>query len=92
MQVFKKLYDADVKPEDFIPYMGMGEAYFLGGVAKDIGVEFDADVAKQTFFDVYINNYAVEGAGISYPGRIHFGLDIGTTCLTSSYSLVVLSI
>ena len=68
--MFKKLYDADVKRDDFIPYMGMGEAYFLGGVARELGLKFDAELAKQTFFDIYISTYAVDGAGINYPGRV----------------------
>ena len=78
--MFKRLYGVEVAPDEFIPFLGMGEAFFLGGVAKKRGLDFDAEVAKQMFFDIYISTYAAKG-GINYPG----------TCLSHSSVLVMIS-
>ncbi len=69
MTVFKELYDKDVTEDDFIPFMGTGEANFLGGVANKYGLPFDVATAKAKFFEVYINKYARPGAGIGFKGE-----------------------
>ncbi|KAK9147080.1 hypothetical protein Sjap_006983 [Stephania japonica] len=54
---------------DFVPFMGMGEANFLGGVAKAKGVEgFDPEAAKKRFFEIYLDKYAKPNSGIGFPG------------------------
>ena len=59
-----------VHPDDFVPFMGTGEANFLGGVAKAKGIA-DPDVAqlKAAFFDSYISACTAPGApSIEAPG------------------------
>ncbi|CAD7700093.1 unnamed protein product [Ostreobium quekettii] len=70
VEVMKELYNLDVTVEDFVPFGGQGEKYFLGGVAKKYGADFDADKAKAKFFDIYFKKYAKPGAGIGYPGAL----------------------
>ena len=68
MEVFKALYDLDVIAEEFIPFAGQGEEYFLGGVARKYGADFDAGIAKSKFFEIYLEKYAKPGSRIAYPG------------------------
>lgn len=88
-KVMKQLYDLDVAPEEFIPFMvrricclhttativlqGTGEANFLGGVARKYNKPFDADQAKRAFFDLYLQ--------IATPGSLGFP---GTPCVIAS--------
>ncbi|EPS73091.1 hypothetical protein M569_01658, partial [Genlisea aurea] len=58
-----------VTVQDFIPFMGTGEAKFLGGVASVKGVEgFDPVTAKKRFFEIYLDKYAKPDSGIAFPG------------------------
>ncbi|KAK4264680.1 hypothetical protein QN277_025822 [Acacia crassicarpa] len=60
-----------VTVEDFVPFMGTGEANFLGGVASVKGVKgFDPAAAKQRFFDIYLDKYAKPESGIGFPGAL----------------------
>ncbi|XP_078435903.1 haloacid dehalogenase-like hydrolase family protein [Wolffia australiana] len=57
--------------EDFVPFMGTGEANFLGGVAKVKGVlDFDPIAAKKRFFEIYLEKYAKPESGIGFPGAL----------------------
>ncbi|KAJ4719324.1 NHL repeat-containing protein 2-like [Melia azedarach] len=59
----------EVTVEDFVPFMGTGEANFLGGVASVKGVkEFDTEAAKNRFFEIYLDKYAKPNSGIGFPG------------------------
>jgi hypothetical protein len=54
VELFKEL-GFEVTEEDFIPFMGTGEANFLGGVARKFGVpDWDVPKAKARFFEIYI--------------------------------------
>ncbi len=44
--MFRQLYGIAVTEEEFVPFMGTGEANFLGGVARKHGLPFDVDKAK----------------------------------------------
>jgi hypothetical protein len=67
--MFKQLYDLDVADEEFIPFGGMGEDRFLGGVADKYKVQgYDPAMAKALFFDIYINTFAKPEQNIGYPG------------------------
>ncbi|RWR76426.1 NHL repeat-containing protein 2 isoform X1 [Cinnamomum micranthum f. kanehirae] len=58
-----------VTAEDFVPFMGTGEANFLGGVASVKGVEnFNPEAAKKRFFEIYLDKYAKPESGIGFPG------------------------
>ncbi|KAK7259004.1 hypothetical protein RIF29_24598 [Crotalaria pallida] len=58
-----------VTVDDFVPFMGTGEANFLGGVASVKGItEFDTEAAKKRFFELYLDKYAKPDSGIGFPG------------------------
>lgn len=68
-ETMKVLYNIDISPDEFIPFTGTGEANFLGGVARKFHVEnFDVETCKAKFFEIYLEKYAVPGAGIGYEG------------------------
>ncbi|CAH2068729.1 unnamed protein product [Thlaspi arvense] len=61
----------EVTVEDFVPFMGTGEANFLGGVASVKGVEgFNPESAKKRFFEIYLDKYAKPNSGIGFPGAL----------------------
>lgn len=54
--VFDQKYGVKVRPEDFAPFTGTGEASFLAGVAGVYNVPgFDAEEAKRAFFQIYVS-------------------------------------
>ncbi|XP_047963180.1 protein SUPPRESSOR OF QUENCHING 1, chloroplastic-like [Salvia hispanica] len=58
-----------VTAQDFVPFMGTGEANFLGGVASVKGVKgFNPESAKKRFFELYLDKYAKPNSGIGFPG------------------------
>ncbi|CAN8241331.1 unnamed protein product [Cochlearia groenlandica] len=78
----------DVIAEDFLPFMGTGEAKFLGGVASLKGVKgFDTDAAKKRFFEIYLNKYAKPESGIGFPGA----LELVTECKKRGLKVAVAS-
>uniref|UniRef100_A0A0D6R229 Uncharacterized protein n=1 Tax=Araucaria cunninghamii TaxID=56994 RepID=A0A0D6R229_ARACU len=77
-----------VTPDDFIPFMGTGEANFLGGVAKVKGVkDFDPRVAKELFYEIYLKKYARPNSGLGYPGA----LDLIMQCKKEGLKVAVAS-
>ncbi|KAH9604992.1 hypothetical protein KSS87_017906 [Heliosperma pusillum] len=77
-----------VTVDDFIPFMGTGEANFLGGVAQAKGVEgFDTGAAKKRFFEIYIDKYAKPDSGIGFPGA----LELITQCKDKGLKVAVAS-
>ncbi|KAG8063634.1 hypothetical protein GUJ93_ZPchr0003g17480 [Zizania palustris] len=61
----------EVTGDDFVPYMGTGEANFLGGVARVKGVkDFNPESAKKRFFEIYLDKYAKPNSGIGFPGAL----------------------
>ncbi|XP_038878874.1 protein SUPPRESSOR OF QUENCHING 1, chloroplastic [Benincasa hispida] len=70
VDVFREL-GVEVTPEDFVPFMGTGEANFLGGVASVKGVAgFSPEAAKNRFFEIYLEKYAKPNSGIGFPGAL----------------------
>jgi len=69
-QVLAALYSVPVHPDEFIPFMGTGEANFLGGVARTKGLEApDIGALKAAFFKAYISTCTAPGApSIEAPG------------------------
>ncbi|XP_076913593.1 protein SUPPRESSOR OF QUENCHING 1, chloroplastic-like [Bidens hawaiensis] len=77
-----------VTVEDFVPFMGTGEANFLGGVAKVKGVaDFNPEAAKKRFFEIYLDKYAKPNSGIGFPGA----LELITECKKSGLKVAVAS-
>lgn len=78
----------DVTVDDFVPFMGTGEANFLGGVASVKGVKgFDTDVAKKRFFEIYLEKYAKPNSGIGFPGAF----ELITQCKAKGLKVAVAS-
>ncbi|XP_059440176.1 protein SUPPRESSOR OF QUENCHING 1, chloroplastic isoform X2 [Corylus avellana] len=77
-----------VTVEDFVPFMGTGEANFLGGVASVKGVEgFNPEAAKKRFFEIYLDQYAKPNSGIGFPGA----LELITQCKSKGLKVAVAS-
>ena len=45
----------EVKPEDFIPFVGTGENRYLGGVAESYGFSLDVLAAKRRTYEIYLD-------------------------------------
>ncbi|MEX2371232.1 MAG: HAD-IA family hydrolase [Bacteroidales bacterium] len=43
----------EVSPEDFLPFTGMGEDRYLGGVAEKYGIPFQGEVDKKRTYEIY---------------------------------------
>ncbi|XP_059313313.1 protein SUPPRESSOR OF QUENCHING 1, chloroplastic isoform X1 [Lycium ferocissimum] len=77
-----------VTVDDFVPFMGMGEANFLGGVASAKGVEgFDTEAAKKRFFEIYLLKYAKPNSGIGFPGAF----ELVSQCKSNGLKVAVAS-
>ncbi|MBN2513513.1 MAG: HAD-IA family hydrolase [Sedimentisphaerales bacterium] len=44
-----------VRPEDFVPFVGMGENRYLGGVAEHYHFQIDIIQAKKRTYDIYLD-------------------------------------
>lgn len=44
-----------VRPEDFVPFVGMGENRYLGGVAEHYHFQIDITQAKKRTYDIYLD-------------------------------------
>ncbi|KAM3290783.1 protein SUPPRESSOR OF QUENCHING 1, chloroplastic [Capsicum chacoense] len=74
--------------DDFVPFMGMGEANFLGGVASAKGIEgFDTEAAKKRFFEIYLFKYAKPNSGIGFPGAF----ELVSQCKSNGLKVAVAS-
>nr|XP_027114870.1 protein SUPPRESSOR OF QUENCHING 1, chloroplastic-like isoform X1 [Coffea arabica] len=77
-----------VTTEDFVPFMGTGEANFLGGVASVKGVNgFNPEAAKKRFFEIYLDKYAKPNSGIGFPGAY----DLIQLCKSNGLKVAVAS-
>ncbi|XP_024359630.1 protein SUPPRESSOR OF QUENCHING 1, chloroplastic [Physcomitrium patens] len=77
-----------VDDKDFIPFMGTGDANFLGGVARKYGIkDFDTASAKKRYYQIYIGKFATPNSGLGYPGA----LDLILQCKEAGLKLAVAS-
>ena len=60
----------NVKPEDFIPFVGMGENKYIGGVAFKYSLEADIDEIKARTYYIYDN--ITKGKLHPLPGAVEF--------------------
>ncbi len=44
-----------VQPDDFLPFVGAGEARYIGGVAEKYHFPLDIDAAKQRTYEIYLD-------------------------------------
>ena len=59
-----------VRPEDFVPFVGMGENRYLGGVAEKYNFPVDIDAIKKRTYDIYLE--IIQGALQPLPGVHEF--------------------
>jgi HAD superfamily hydrolase (TIGR01509 family) len=59
-----------VMPEDFHPFVGMGENRYIGGVAENHDVKVDIDAVKARTYEIYEN--IVKGKLTPLPGAHEF--------------------
>jgi beta-phosphoglucomutase len=59
-----------VRPEDFVPFVGMGENRYLGGVAEKYNFPVNIDAIKKRTYDIYLE--IIRGALQPLPGVHEF--------------------
>jgi beta-phosphoglucomutase len=69
IMMFKEL-GVSVQPDDFHPFVGMGENRYIGGVAENHGVKVDIEKVKARTYEIYEN--IVRGKLYSLPGTHEF--------------------
>jgi HAD superfamily hydrolase (TIGR01509 family) len=60
----------DVSPQDFQPFVGMGENRYIGGVAERRGIKVDIEQVKARTYEIYVN--IVRGKLSPLPGALEF--------------------
>jgi HAD superfamily hydrolase (TIGR01509 family) len=60
----------DVKPQDFIPFVGTGENRYIGGVAEKYNFPIDIESAKKRTYDIYLE--IIKGVLKPLPGTHDF--------------------
>lgn len=55
-----KEYGIDAKPEDFLPFVGMGEDRYIGGVAEKYGSSYDPEMKQRCYY--YFGQYVEKEA------------------------------
>jgi beta-phosphoglucomutase len=60
----------NAKPEDFIPFVGMGENRYIGGVAERYGIAIEIEKVKARTYEIYRN--MVRGKLKPLPGAVEF--------------------
>jgi hypothetical protein len=69
-ETLEKVYGLKVDPDEFRAFAGMGEAYFLGGVAGKYGVQIqDMDKLKEIYYGIYLKKAADPSQRIGLPGE-----------------------
>lgn len=66
-QMFRDMYNADIPPEAFVPFIGRGEELYTQGPADAYGIEIDlpkAAARREENFAALVEN----GPDISFPG------------------------
>ena len=60
----------DVRPRDFLPFVGMGEERYIGGVAEKYGFPLDLSEAKRRTYEIYLD--LVPAQLEAFPGTVEF--------------------
>ena len=53
-RMFAEKYHLQVRPDDFLPFVGAGEDRYLGGVAERYGLTWDVQEAKKRTYQIYL--------------------------------------
>lgn len=71
-ETLQQVYGVTVDPDEFRAFAGMGEAYFLSGVAGKYGVHIeDINMLKEIYYGIYLDKAADPSQRIGLPGRRH---------------------
>jgi HAD superfamily hydrolase (TIGR01509 family) len=54
MRMFAEKHDLQVRPQDFLPFVGAGEDRYLGGVAEQYGIKWDLQEDKKRTYQIYL--------------------------------------
>jgi len=54
MRMFAERHHLQVRPEDFLPFVGAGEDRYLGGVAEQYGITWDLEEDKKRTYQIYL--------------------------------------
>jgi beta-phosphoglucomutase len=54
LEMFREM-GVEVRPEDFIPFVGTGENRYIGGVAEKYGIVLDIIAAKRRTYEIYLD-------------------------------------
>jgi HAD superfamily hydrolase (TIGR01509 family) len=54
MRMFVERHGLQVRPEDFLPFIGAGEDRYLGGVAERYGIKWDLQEDKKRTYQIYL--------------------------------------
>jgi beta-phosphoglucomutase len=60
----------EVSPDDFIPFVGMGENRYIGGVAEKYGIRVDIDKVKARTYEIF--SIIVRNQLTPFPGTWEF--------------------
>lgn len=69
-RLFAERYGVEVKPGDFIPFVGTGENRYLGGVAEKYNIQLDIEADKQRTYEIYLQ--IIQGRLQPLPGVHYF--------------------
>ena len=70
ISMFNQVYHVQVKPEDFIPFVGTGEDRYIGGVAEKYGIHLSMPRDKQRTYAIYLD--IIRGRLKPLPGAAEF--------------------
>ena len=54
VEMFRRVYSVTVKQDDFLPFVGMGENRYLGGVAEKYGIKLNMEKDKISAYSIYL--------------------------------------
>lgn len=54
MRMFAERHHLQVRPEDFLPFVGAGEDRYLGGVAERYGIAWNLEADKMRTYQIYL--------------------------------------
>ncbi len=68
--MFQRVYQTEVQPSDFVPFIGTGEERFIGGVAQKYGVTLTMPRDKEMTYQLYAE--CVQGRLLPVAGVVEF--------------------
>jgi HAD superfamily hydrolase (TIGR01509 family) len=71
--LFAERFGLEVRPHEFLPFVGTGEDRYLGGVAEKYGLQLDMPADKQLTYQIYLR--VIRGRMQPLPGVTSFVQD-----------------